>query len=172
MPVFIDETKHRNAFGEFPEIVVDDSWPAAHLRARPRDELGAAILAYAAKWKDHPDFPPSPWDTRRGDIYLPDLDQPRASTDPIPRWRLKEAAFLGCNLFNAGQEVNFPGYPVSPHTVEPINTSAELVLSYQVRFGTNRKLAGSPHQSGRLHFPNPALAGSPVSPVMRWAGAA
>jgi hypothetical protein len=164
MASFLNPKGLKTALGQFPEVSVDDSFPEPGLIARPNDAIGAAILAYAAAFSDHPNFPPSPWDTRRGDIYLPDLDQPRASTDPIPRWRLKEAAFLGCNLYHAGQEVNFPGWPVNPHTLEPVNESAKLVLSYMTRHG-GHKLPSMPHEAGVLNLPNPATTfGSPLSP--------
>jgi hypothetical protein len=165
MATFLNPKGHKTALGQFPEISVDDSWPEPHHIARPRDAIGEAIIAYARHWGSHPDFPPSPWDTRRGDIYLPDLDRPRAATDPIPRYRLKEHAFLGCNLFNAGQEVNFAGWPVLPHTLEAVNESAAMVLSYMTRHGAGHKLPGMPHDAGVLNLPNPATVfGVPLSP--------
>jgi hypothetical protein len=173
MSVYLDKLKHRGPFGEFPEISID-SWPDPRLHAaRPGDEIGASILAYVSQWSSHPSFPPDgPWDTRTGTINLPDLDEPRPDTDPVPRYKLKSAGFVGCVLFNAGSETSFPGWPVDPFNLEAVNTSAELVLAYQLKHGVHRKLPGAPHSGGQLRFPNPALQGSPITAVPRWSGAA
>jgi hypothetical protein len=157
MASFLNPKGLKNALGEFPTVSVDTGWPEPHLIARPRDEIGEAIIAYAKKWGAHPDFPESPWDTRRGEIYLPDLDQPRAETDPMPRYRLKEDAFLGPSLYSKGQEVDYAGWPVRPFTLEAMNESAELVLRYMTRVAPGRTLPGSPHECGVLVLPNPAL---------------
>jgi hypothetical protein len=171
MPVYLDKSKHRTAYGSHPEVSVD-TWPDPDRHAaRPGDEIGSAILAYVLANSGHANFPASPWSDRHGDIHLPNLDEPQPETDPIPVWRLLEDAFLGPSLYLKGQQVPWSGWPIHAWTVEPVNTSAEKVLAYLEKYGTNRKLAGQPHQSGRLFFPNPALEGSPVSPVMRWAGA-
>jgi hypothetical protein len=172
LPTFLDPTKRKTLFGTYPEISVDTGWPEPHLIARPRDEIGESIIAFANLYRDHPNLQESPWDPRTGRINLIPPDQARAATDEIPRYRLKETAFVGCNLFNAGQETSFQGWPVNPGTLEAENESARLVLSFMERYGTGQKLPGMPHQSGRLNFPNPALRGSPISPTLRWAGAA
>jgi hypothetical protein len=169
MPVFMNPTARKTFTGEMPTVAVDDGWPDADLVARPNDATGAAIIAYRDKWQEHPNFPASPWDDRAGDIFLPDLDgEARAVTDPVPRYRLKENAFLGPNLYMAGQEVNFPGWPVRPHTLVAINASAERVLSYQSRYGAGRTLPGMPHQAGVLNLPNPATTfGAPQNYMIR-----
>jgi hypothetical protein len=157
MATFLDPTKHKTPLGEYPTVSVDDSWPDPGLLARKNDELGQRILDYAAKWKDHPNFPPSPWDDRTGTISLIPPDQPRPETDPMPRYRLREDAFLGPSLYSKGQEVPFAGWPVRPFTLEPMNESAERVLSYMTRYGAGRTLPGQPHAAeGVLSFPNPA----------------
>jgi len=172
MPSFINPRGHKNVLGEYPSVDVPDGWPEPHLIARPRDAIGEAIISFANLYRDHPNLQESPWDPRTGTINLVPPDEPRAATDEIPRYRLKETAFVGCNLFNAGQETSFPGWPVNPGTLEAENESARLVLSFMERYGAGQKLPGMPHQSGRLNFPNPALRGSPISPSLRWAGAA
>ena len=165
MATFLNPKGHKTALGQFPEVSVDDSWPDAGLIARPNDAIGEAIISYARLNSGHPDFPPSPWDPRRGDIYLPDLDQPRAATDPVPRYRTREATFIGPNLFNAGKIVAYPGWPANPHTLEAQNEGAKLVLSYMERHGAGHRLAGLPHDAGVLNLPNPATTfGSPLSP--------
>jgi hypothetical protein len=172
MPVFLDPTRRQPVFGTPVEVVIDTGWPEPHLIARPRDELGQSIIDFANLYRGHSNLQESPWDPRTGTISLVPPDEVRPDSDPLPRYRLRSAGFVGCNLFLAGQTTSFPGWPVDPFNLEPVNESAELVLAYQSKYGTNRKLAGSPHSAGRLSFPNPALAGSPISPVMRWAGAA
>jgi hypothetical protein len=155
MASFLNPRGFKNAMGEFPTVSVDDGWPERHLLARPNDKLGQQILDYAAKWKNHPDFPPSPWDTRRGEIYLPDLDQPRPDTDPIPRYRLKEFGAVGASVYAAGAELNFTGWPTRPSLLEPMNTSASLVLGYMARCA-GRPLPGTmPHANGVLNLPSP-----------------
>jgi hypothetical protein len=165
MPIFLNPLGHKTVTGELPTVVIDAAWPDEHLTARPNDDVGAAIIRYRDANEHHPLFPPSPWDDRVGDIFLPDLDgEARAATDPIPRYRLKEDAFLGPSLFTAGAEVNFPGWPVRPHTLEAVNESAERVLSYQTRYGAGRTLPGMPHQAGVLCLPNPATTfGTPLN---------
>jgi hypothetical protein len=172
MPAFLNPRGHKTALGEYPSVDVPDGWPEPHLIARPRDEIGAAIISYRDRWQDRENFPASFWDDRTGTISLIPPDQPRPATDEIPRWRLRETGFVGCNLFLASQTTSFPGWPINPWTLEAVNTSAELVLAYIEKYGAGQKLAGLPHQSGRLNFPNPALRGSPISPTLRWAGAA
>jgi hypothetical protein len=170
--IFLDPSR-KTPLGEFAEVILDEEWPSPDLIARPRDELAQRVLDYAALYRSHPAFPPSPWSNRRGDIHLPNLDEPQPETDEVPKYRVKSAAaFIGCNLFSSGMTASFAGWPVDPFNLEAVNESAELVLAYQSRYGTNRKLSGQPHQSGRLNFPNPALANSPIAPVMRWSGAA
>jgi hypothetical protein len=172
MPTFLDPTKHKTPFGTYPEISVDTGWPEPHLIARPRDEIGESIIAFANLYRDHPNLQESPWDPRTGTINLVPPDEPRPATDPIPRYRLRSTGFVGCNLFLAGQTASFPGYPIDPFNLEAVNPSAALVLTFMEKYGAGQKLAGQPYQSGRLNFPNPALRGSPISPTLRWAGAA
>jgi hypothetical protein len=157
MSVYLDKLKHRTAYGSHPEVSVD-SWPDPERHgARPGDQIGAAILAYVVANSGHENFPASPWSDRHGDIHLPDnLDEPPPEADPLPRWRLLEPAFLGPVLYSKGDEVNFPGWPIHPWAVEPVNSSAEKVLSYQTRFGSNRKLAGLAHSGRRLNLPDPS----------------
>jgi hypothetical protein len=172
MPTFLDPTKHKTPLGEYPEVSIDTGFPEPHLIARDRDELGQSIIDFANKWRGHPKLQESPWDDRVGRINLVDPTEPRPATDEVPKYRVVEAAaFIGSVLYLKDQVVPFAGWVVNPWAVEAVNESAELVLAYQSRYGTNRKLSGQPHQSGRLFFHNPALEGSPVSPVMRWAGA-
>lgn len=161
MPIFLNPRGHKTSTGEFPSVVIDTGWPEPHLIARPNDATGAAIIAYAKKFSVHPDFPASPWDARTGTINLVPPDQPRAATDPIPHYRMREDAFLGPSLYSKGNEVDFAGWPVRPFTLEAMNESAELVLSYQQRYGTTRILPGMPHEAGKLNLPNPALSGTP-----------
>jgi hypothetical protein len=169
MATFLNPHGRKTSLGEMSPVSVDAGWPDAHLVARPNDAIGAAILAYHDKWQHHRNFPTNPWDERQGDIYLPDLDgEPRPETDPVPRYRLREDAFLGCNLFMTGQEVSFAGWPVRPHTLVAINASAERVLSYQSRYGAGRTLPGMPHTAGKLNLPNPATTfGNPQNYMVR-----
>jgi hypothetical protein len=161
MASFLNPRGHKTAFGEYPTVSVDHGWPDSHLIARPRDPTGEAIIAYAKKWKDHPDFPESPWDTRRGKIYLPDLDQPRADKDPIPLYRLKAVGVLNSTLYPAGAEIDSPAWPTNPSQLEPVNEGARLVLNYMAKFGAGRNLTTPPYSAGTLHFENPALFGTP-----------
>lgn len=171
MPIFLDP--NRPGPRGPTEVVRDDAWPEDHWVARPGDEIGAAIIAYRDQWMEHPDFPPSPWDDRTGRINLVPPDVVRPATDDVPRYRVRvAAAFVGANLYTAGQEVPYPSWPDHPHQLEAANPSAQLVLDYMNRYAAGQKLAGLVHKSGRLHFPNPALRGSPISPTLRWAGAA
>jgi hypothetical protein len=169
MATFLNPRGHKTPLGEFPTVSVDKGWPDAHLIAR--DQLGEAIIAYAKKWKDHPDFPESPWDTRRGEIFLRDLDEPEAPDDEVPKYRVKAAtAFVGCALYAQGAVVAFSGWPSNMSDLEPANESAERVFSYATRYGPGRKLTAPPYSGGKLHFENPALWGVPESPRPRWAG--
>lgn len=173
MPTFLDPTRHKTPLGTYPEVSFDTGFPEPHLIARDRDELGQSIIDFANKWRGHPNLQESPWDPRTGRINLIPPDEVRPATDEVPRYRIKEAAaFVGPVLYTAGQEVSHPSWPDHPHQLEPVNESAELVLSYMNRHAAGQKLAGLVHQSGRLSFPNPALRGSPISPTLRWAGAA
>ena len=171
MPVFLDTSKHKTAFGDFPEVSVD-GWPEAHHAARPNDAIGAEIIAYAVRWRDHPNLPEAPFDRRTGRINLVPPDEPRAPTDEVPRYRLKETGFVGCNLYLAGQETAFPGWPVHPYNLEAVNESGRLVLDYMRTYGAGQKLPGAPHHDNKLDFPNPALRGSPITPTLRWSGSA
>jgi hypothetical protein len=171
MASFLNPRGFKNALGEFPTVSVDHGWPEPHLLARPNDKLGQQIIDYAKRYRSHPDFPESPWDARRGEIYLPDLDQPRPDTDPVPRYQLKEDAFLGPSLYSKGAELNYPGWPARSATLEPMNESAERVLDYVARIGPGRTLPGMPHDGFVLNLPNPALLwGAPESATPRWAG--
>ena len=171
MPSFLNPRGIRNAMGEYPTVSVDDSWPDPHLIARPNDALGQAIIAYAKKWSAHPDFPPSPWDSRRGKIFLRDLDEPEAPDDEVPKYRVKAAtAFVGCVLLARGSVGAFEGWPTNMSDLEPANESAERVFSYATRYGPGRRLMEPPYSAGKLHFENPALFGKPESATPRWAG--
>jgi hypothetical protein len=174
VPVFLDPTRRQPVFGTPVEVAVDTGFPGLELIARDRDELGQSIIDFANKWCGHPNLQESPWDPRTGTINLVDPTEPRPETDPIPLYRVKSvAAFIGPNLFASGSVAAFAGWPVDPFNLAAENESARLVLDYQSRFGTNRKLAGQPYRSdGRLHFENPALANSSIAQVFRFSGAA
>jgi hypothetical protein len=162
LPVFLDPTRHKNAFGEYQTVDVPDSWPAPHHRPRERDTLGEKIVAYAAQHRNHPNFPSSPWSTRHGEIFLPDLDEPEELHDEMPKYRVKDAAaFIGCVMYTEGQIVPFAGWPANMSALEPANQSAERVVRYAIKYGAGRNLVGQPWSAGRLHFENPALAGKP-----------
>jgi hypothetical protein len=168
MATFLNPRGHKNALGEYPSVDVPDRWPEPHLIARPRDEQGQRILDFAALYRSHPDFPASPWDPRVGDISLVPPDQPRPDRDPIPRYRLKEDAFLGPALYSKGQELDYASWPVRPSTLEAMNESAERVLNYMTRFGAGRTLPGQPYNAeGVLNLPSPALFGTPQNYVHR-----
>jgi hypothetical protein len=170
MPVFHDRTK-RTVTGDFQSVVIDTGWPSADLAARPNDPQGAAILKYIARFKDHPALPPSPWDDRRGEIFLRDLDEPEAPGDEVPKYRVKAAtAFIGCSLYARGDVAAFQGWPSNMSDLEPANESAERVFSYATRYGPGRNLTKPPYNGGKLHFENPALWGIPESATPRWAG--
>jgi hypothetical protein len=160
MASFLDPTKHKTPLGEFPTVSID-GWPDEHLIARPNDTLGQRIIDYAKMWGSHPDFPESPWDPRVGNINLVPPDQSRPATDPMPRYRLKEDAFLGPALYSKGQELDYAGWPVRPSTLEAMNESAERVLNYMTRFGAGRTLPGMPHANGVLNLPSPSAFGTP-----------
>jgi hypothetical protein len=167
MSSFINPKGLKNALGEYPTVDVPEGWPAAHLVARPRDEQGQRILDFAALYRSHPDFPPSPWDPRVGDISLIPPDQSRPEKDEMPFYRIKENGFLGPNLYNARDEVKFSGWAKFPSNLEALNQSAKLVLAYQSRYGAGR-LPGQPHTAeGVLNLPSPALFGTPQNYVHR-----
>lgn len=173
MPVFLDPTRRQPVFGTPVEVVIDAGWPAPHHIARDRDETGQDIVEFISRWRDHPNLQESPFDPRTGTVNLVDPTEVRPELDEVPRYRVKSAAaFIGCNLFLSGQVASFAGWPISPFDLTAENESARLVLDYQSRFGTNRKLSGAPHSGGQLRFPNPALQGSPITAVPRWSGAA
>ncbi|MCK1706122.1 hypothetical protein IVA86_33155 [Bradyrhizobium sp. 146] len=168
MASFLNPRGRKNPTGEYPTVSVDDGWPEAHFVARPNDALGQAIIDFAKKWSAHPGFPASPWDPRVGDISLTPPDLPRAAGDPVPTYRLKEDAFLGPNLYSKGQDISHAGWPVRPHTLEPMNESASRVLSYMTRYGAGRTLPGMPYTAGVLNLPNPATTfGTPQNYVHR-----
>jgi hypothetical protein len=60
-------------------------------------------------------------------------------------------------LYSAGQELDYPFWPVRPSTLEPMNRSAKLVLSYMARVAPGRTLPAMPHECGVLNLPSPAL---------------
>ena len=132
MPIFLNFRGHKTATGEFP-TVSDPGWPAPGLVARKNDTLGAAILAYRDKFQNHPDFPPDgPWDFRRGEISLRDLDKPEPPRDEVPRYRIKvPTAFVGCVIYEKDQVVPFEGWPSNTTDLEPANESAERVFRYK-----------------------------------------
>jgi hypothetical protein len=171
MPVFLNPRGFKNALGEYPSVDVPSGWPAGHLIARPNDKLGQQIIDYVVRWKNHPAFPPSPWDDRRGEIFLRDLDEPEAPDDEEPLYRVKApTAFVGCTLYAQGALVPFSGWVKNMSAVEPANESARRVFSYATSYGPGRNLTAPPYQAGRLHFENPALFGSPQSATPRWVG--
>jgi hypothetical protein len=167
---FLDPTKHRTPYGEYPSVDVPSGWPDAHLIARPRDQIGEAIIAYAKKWRDHPDFPASPWDDRTGTINLVPPDQPRPATDPIPRYRLREFGAVGPSVYPAGAQLDLSSWPRNPSLLEPMNTSAELVLSYMARCAGRPLPAMMPHANGALNLPSPGLDGVPLNYSHRASG--
>ena len=170
MPIFLDPSR-RTPLGP-KEIVIDVGWPPDGLVARPNDAQGLAILKYAARFRNHPAFPPDgPWDSRRGENFLRDLDAPEVPDDEQPRYRVVAAtAFIGCTLYARGDVVPFAGYPANMSALEAANTSAERVVRYASKYGAGRKLVGQPWSAGRLHFKNPATFGRPESARPRWAG--
>jgi hypothetical protein len=164
MPSFLNPRGFKNAMGEYPTVSVDDGWPQPHLLARPNDELGQAIINYVSRWKDHPDFPPSPWDSRRGEIFLRDLDEPEADSDEAPKYRVKAAtAFIGPSLYARGAVAVLHGWPLNMADLEPENESARRVVSYKTRYGLGRRMMEPPYAAGRLQFENPALWGVPLN---------
>ncbi|MGY4409125.1 hypothetical protein ACVWW4_000861 [Bradyrhizobium sp. LB7.1] len=155
----------KTPFGE-PEEVVCDTWPEAHLIARDGDTIGAAIIAYAAKWKDHKDFPAAPWDPRRGEIHLRDLDAREEAADEPPRYRLKATGFIGGVLYDPGAEVQWDHWLNRNNAnlisnLEPLNESARRIVRYTQKFLVGRNMPGQPYSLGKLNMPNPALFGKP-----------
>lgn len=155
----------KTPFGE-PEETICDTWPAPGLVAREGDPIGAAIIEYRDRWAGHPDFPEAPWDPRRGEINLRDLNAPAAAEDEPPRYRLK--AFAGVNgvLYSEGAEITFEHWLNRNNsnltsTLEPINDSARLVHAYTLKFLNGRQMPGLPFSLGKLTLPNPALFGKP-----------
>jgi hypothetical protein len=168
MSVVLDP-RRKTPLGGYVEIDLPEGWPEPHHIARPRDELGQAIIDFANQWRGHPNLQESPWDDRTGRINLIPPDEPRAATDEVPKYRVKDvAAFIGCVLYTRDQVVPFPGWPASPYALTAENESARLVLAYMEKFGAGQKLTGQPHQSGQLFFPNPALRGNAIMPRARW----
>jgi hypothetical protein len=170
MPVFLDPTRRQPVFGTPVEIDLPEGWPDPERHvARPRDELGEKIILYAKANGARPDFPASPWDSRRGEIHLPDLDQPRPATDEVPKYRVADiAAFIGCVMYTKDQVVPFAGWPSAPYAVAAENESTRLVLEYMTKFSSGQKLTGMPYQNGQLFFPNPALRSNAMMPTVRW----
>jgi hypothetical protein len=139
--------------------------------ARTNDALGAKILEYAAKWKNHQDFPESPWSDRHGEVFLRDLDKPEEPDDEEPLYRVVAAtAFIGPALYERGAVVPFSGWIKNMSDVEPENESARRVFSYATRYGPGRNLTTAPYNAGRLHFENPALWGTPQNRTHSAAG--
>jgi hypothetical protein len=164
MPSFLNPRGFKNAMGEYPTVSVDDGWPDPHLIARPNDALGQAILDYAKKFGSHPDFPPSPWDPRRGEIFLRDLDEPEDPRDEVPKYRVKAAtAFIGASLYARGAVAALHGWPLNLADLEPENESARRVAAYLSRYGLGRRLMDPPYSAGKLQFENPALWGVPLN---------
>jgi hypothetical protein len=162
MATFLNPRGHKTPLGEFPTVSVDDGWPDRGLVARPGDQIGEAILAYQKKWSGHAAFPDSPWDARRGEIYLPDdLDKPRPASDAIPRYKLREFGALGPGVYAKGAEVDYPGWPRNPSLLEPMNESAKHVLSYMASTAGRPVPAMMPHSGGVLNLPSPGLDGVP-----------
>jgi hypothetical protein len=167
MPVFLDPKGHKTALGEYPSVS-GPGWPAPGLIARPNDALGAAIIAYFQKFKDHPDFPDSPWCARRGEIFLRDLDEPEPPRDEAPKYRVKmPTAFVGCTQYLQGDVVPFDGWIANMWALEPVNESAERVVRYVTRYGAGRTLQGQPYSAGKLNFENPELWGNPQNATHR-----
>jgi hypothetical protein len=170
MAVFLDQTKHRTPYGEFPEVSTE-AWPEQHWLARPKDTLGEAVLAYSKKNRTHPNFPASPWSDRHGKIFLPpDLDHPGPDSDPIPRYRLKEFGAVGGVVYLAGAEFNFAGWPSRPSLLEPVNESAALVLSYMARCAGRPLPATMPHSGFVLNLPSPGRDDVPQNYTHRASG--
>jgi hypothetical protein len=170
MPVYLDPSKPKTPFGEHPEISTEE-WPAPRWTARPRDELGQAIIDYARRWRTHSNFPANPWSDRHGKIYLPDdLDQPQPETDEIPKYRTKEFGAIAGVVYAAGAEVNFPGWPTRPSLLEPMNESAELVLAFMARCAGRPLPATMPHSGGVLNLPSPGRDNVPQNYMHRASG--
>jgi hypothetical protein len=150
MPIF-HSTKDRSVYGGPAEVTVDDGWPGPDLIARPNDNIGAAIIAYAAKFKDHPDFPASPYSERHGEIFLPDLDQPQPPHDERPRYRLKDTGAINSMSAPAGFEFDFDYWPPQGQiwNYVPVNDSARRVHKYRTRYGNRRVLPGQPYDRER-----------------------
>jgi hypothetical protein len=150
MPKYLS-TKDRSPYGGPAEVIVDDAWPGPHLVAREGDEIGAAIIAYVKKFKDHPDFPASPFSERHGEVHLPDLDKPQPEFDERPRYRLRDAGAVNAMPAPAGFEFDFDFWP--PHgqmrNYEPINESARRVHKFRVRYGNRPSLPGQPYDRAR-----------------------
>jgi hypothetical protein len=170
MATFLDPTKHKTPLGGYPEVSVDHGWPDAHLIPRKNDPVGASIVAFIAKWRGHPNLADGPWDPRTGTISLVPPDQPRPDTDPIPRYRLREFGAVGPNVYAAGAELDFSGWPRNPSLLEPMNTSAELVLSYMARCAGRPLPAMMPHANAVLNLPSPGLDRVPLNYSHRASG--
>src|SRR5215218_972833 len=111
MPIFVNPNLPKTVTGESPTVTIDHGWPGPELRARPNDTLGQEILDFANAYRDHPNFRPSAWDDRTGRIDLTPPDVVRPATDEVPRYRVREAAaFVGANLYTAGQEISYPSW--------------------------------------------------------------
>jgi hypothetical protein len=65
MAVFLNPHGHKTPYGEFPEVSTNE-WPEPHWIARPRDEIGEAIVEFAKKWRGHPGLADGPFDPRTG----------------------------------------------------------------------------------------------------------
>jgi hypothetical protein len=149
MPKYLS-TKDVSPYGG-PAEVICDGWPGPHLVAREGDAIGEAIIAYVKRFKDHPDFPASPYSERHGEIFLPDLDQPQPETDERPRYRLKEIGVVNSMPAPAGFEFDFDFWP--PHgqlrNYEPINESARRVHKFRLKYANRPSLPRQPYDSAR-----------------------
>jgi hypothetical protein len=167
MPVFIDPKGHKTALGEFP-TVSGPEWPRPGLIARANDALGAAIIAYAEKHRADSRLPESPWDPRRGEIFLRDLDEPEPPRDEVPKYRVKTPTiFIGCAQYLQNDVVPFDGWIANMWAVEAANESAARVMRYASRYGAGRTLQRPPYSGGKLNFENPELWGKPQSATHR-----
>jgi hypothetical protein len=166
MSKFVDPNK-KTPFGDLQEVVCD-TWPEPHLMAREGDVTAASIIAYAAKWKGHKDFPAAPWDPRRGEVNLRDLDTPQPpATDDPPRYRLKAYGFVNGALYEAGTEIRFDHWLNQRNlnltaNFEPLNETARLIHRYTTEFLHGRQMPGAPYTLGKLNLPNPALFDRPM----------
>jgi hypothetical protein len=136
-------------------------WPGPDLRPAECNSgnLARAIIAYRDRWQGHPHFPASPWSTRHGSVWLPELthagpNDSLTETDERPLYRTMRPAQINGTAYEANREVTFDGWP-SDAGLEPVNAPARRITAYFSRYRHTGLLPSKPYDSAKqvVHLP-------------------